>query len=168
MQTPQYNAHTKKDLVGFSRVMGVFFALLTCLVAYLNDWQFITACKGLLITSIAWFVSGLAIPSALKPLFHGWMWFAYCLNFVMTRLILMILFYGIMMPISFMMRLAGKDPLLLRTTSGSYWKVRTEPTPSNHFEELYTTQQGKLGGDAEKLLHSTTNVPTEKLNPSHP
>jgi hypothetical protein len=159
MHTPDYAKHTSQELVSFSRVMTVFFTVLAVISAYVQDWQLSTL--GITLLSIAggWLIMGLAAPSILKPLFHGWMWFAYCLNFVMTRVILGVLFYVVMLPIALLMRLVGKDPLTLRTKSDSYWKVRATSTPIDHFEKLYSVQSGKMGAESDILALAQTQKP---------
>jgi hypothetical protein len=47
------------------------------------------------------------------------------------ELFLVLLFYGCIVPVGFLMRLSGKDPLNLRyqPNSGSYWIKRIPPGP---------------------------------------
>jgi hypothetical protein len=159
MQSPNYSLHTTPELVSFSRVMAVFFALLSSISAYMQDWALNKIGITLLVISGIWLLTGLITPKILKPLFHGWMWFAYCLNFFMTRLILGVLFYFLMMPIALLMRIFGKDPLVLRTKADSYWKVRANPTRSDHFEELYCVQSGQMGGQSKILELASQSAP---------
>ena len=69
---------------------------------------------------------GLILPSILKPLNKIWMTLAVILGWFMSRLILFILFYIVITPIGFILRMAGKDFLNLRTdkNSDSYWEKR--------------------------------------------
>jgi hypothetical protein len=67
---------------------------------------------------------GLILPNILKPLNKIWMTLAVILGWFMSRLILFILFYIVITPIGFFLRIAGKDFLNLRTdkNSDSYWQ----------------------------------------------
>ena len=69
---------------------------------------------------------GLILPNILKPLNKIWMTMAVILGWFMSRLILFILFYIVITPIGFLLRIAGKDFLNLRTDKNcdSYWEKR--------------------------------------------
>ncbi len=69
---------------------------------------------------------GLILPNILKPLNKIWMTLAVILGWFMSRLILFILFYIVITPIGFFLKIAGKDFLNLRTdkNSDSYWEKR--------------------------------------------
>ena len=69
---------------------------------------------------------GLILPNILKPLNKIWMTLAVILGWIMSRLILFILFYIVITPTGLFLRIAGKDFLNLRTdkNSDSYWEKR--------------------------------------------
>ena len=69
---------------------------------------------------------GLILPNILKPLNKIWMILAVILGWFMSRLILFILFYIVITPIGFFLRIAGKDFLNLRNDKNydSYWENR--------------------------------------------
>ncbi len=50
-------------------------------------------------------------PGTLRPVYAGWMKFGHLMNWINTRLILGMLFYGIFLPFGMMMRLFGRDPM---------------------------------------------------------
>jgi hypothetical protein len=62
-----------------------------------------------------WIVAGvlgtlaLIVPSALKPVYRGWMFFALILAWINTRLILSIIFFLLITPMGLIMRLFGKN-----------------------------------------------------------
>jgi len=119
-------------------MMGSFFLLLTTLLMYQNNFVLTAThqvCGGV---GIAWLSWGVIHPYSIKPLYHGWMWLAFILNFIMTRVILSVLFYGIALPTALFLRITGKDLLGISTQKASYWKARTAPSPHKHFEKLYT------------------------------
>jgi hypothetical protein len=72
---------------------------------------------------------GLLLPSALRPLQKIWMGFAVIMGWFMTRLIIGILFYLILTPLSLLIRLFGKRFLDLKIdyTADSYWYRREKP-----------------------------------------
>ncbi|MCK9280496.1 MAG: SxtJ family membrane protein [Melioribacteraceae bacterium] len=64
-----------------------------------------------------------AAPRALKYFYIAWMTLAAILGFIMTRLILSLLFYIIITPIGIILRLTGKDLLDMKwdKSKNSYW-----------------------------------------------
>jgi len=71
-------------------------------------------------------LGGLIVPQLLRSLNKAWMTLAILLGWVMTRVILAILFYLAITPISFIARLARKDFLDLKIDKSreSYWGKR--------------------------------------------
>jgi hypothetical protein len=71
-------------------------------------------------------VLGLVAPQALAPIASRWMRFAHAVSWVNTRILLAVVYYGMVLPIGLVRRLLA-DPLNLRTRPAeSYW-VRREP-----------------------------------------
>ena len=137
MNVPSYTEHTTKDLKSFTRVMAVFFALLTLFFFWRADYEPTLTSKILAGVSAGWLLWGLGRPESTKPLYHGWMWLAFCMNFVMTRVILSILFFGIVLPTSLLTRIMGKD-FLGNKQKDSYWQSREQEPDSKHFENLFS------------------------------
>jgi hypothetical protein len=75
-------------------------------------------------------VAGLLIPNQLKYPYLAWMTFAAIMGWFMTRVILSILFYVVITPISVISRLFGKKFLILKPekTKTSYWNDREPMT----------------------------------------
>jgi hypothetical protein len=84
-------------------------------------------------------LGGLLVPRWLRPVERGWMAVAEVLGAFWARVILGLAYYGVLTPVGFIMRLAGRDPLDRRLRSDeSYWKKRpAEPPPSR---ERYARQ----------------------------
>ena len=78
-------------------------------------------------------ILGFAIPVALKPIYWVWMIFSTIIGWIMTRVILSLLYYIIFAPIGFISRLFGKQFIELNwnKTDSTYWKYRSKST----FEE---------------------------------
>ena len=73
---------------------------------------------------------GLIYPAALRPVFILWMSFATSLGFIMTRIILGLIFFLIFSPIGLVFRLIKKDHLdeAIDHEAASYWRIR-DPKP---------------------------------------
>ena len=105
----------KLDAAGYRKfglvtggIIVVLFGLLIPWIFSLGypRWPWILA--GIL---AAW---GLLAPTTLQPVYVGWMKFGHGMNWINTRLILGLLFYGMFLPFGLVMRLFGKDPMQRR------------------------------------------------------
>jgi len=78
--------------------------------------------------SLLWGLAAMA-PALARPFHRLWMAFAVVLGFFMTRVILLVVFFGLVSPIGIVMRLAGRDPLdRSPTRSADSWWIR-RPAP---------------------------------------
>ena len=79
-------------------------------------------------------------PRALAVIYKIWMSLALVMGWVMSRLILSVLFYIVLTPIGLFLKLIGKDVLnqRLNRSSGSYWIDRKEVEPvKGSYENRY-------------------------------
>ena len=68
-------------------------------------------------------IAGLAVPTRLGPVFRAWMGFAHQLSRVTTPLMLAVIFFVVVTPVGFVMRLFGRRPLA-RPAAPSFWVSR--------------------------------------------
>jgi hypothetical protein len=122
------------------RKFGLMFAAICAGVAAFSaykgghSWPWFTG------GSVLFLLGGLAARPLLRPIYTGWMKFAFVLGWVNTRLILGIFFYGILTPVGVVMRLTGWDPLTRKIdrTAPSYWVKRPqEPFDPKKYERLF-------------------------------
>lgn len=88
----------------------------------------------------AFLVLGLAAPVALKPVFVVWMKFALVLNWIMTRLLLSIVFYLMITPTRGLMLIFSDDPLKrhFEPDKASYWEEPDEqPDDPARYENMF-------------------------------
>ncbi len=114
----------KKDLRNF----GITFGVVLGLLAGALWWKEKDTYTLFLIISAAFFFFGLVLPGLLKPLQKVWMALAVVMGFIMTRVILSILFYFVFTSIGLIGRLFGKKFLDLKidTSKKSYWSYRKQ------------------------------------------
>ncbi len=114
---------TKKDLRKFGLTVGSVLLILTVLLFYFEKSS---AIYFAIIGSLL-FISGLTFPQILKPLNKIWMGLAIVLGFFMSRLILTVLFYLVLTPISFIAKLVGKKFIILKfdRSANTYWERRS-------------------------------------------
>jgi len=116
----------KSDL----RKFGITVGPVMLIIAGLFYWKEKESFQLFLAIGIILFVAGIAIPIILKPVYWVWMVFATILGWIMTRVILTLLFYAIFTPIGLISRLLGKQYLQLKwdCSKSSYWNLKTTET----------------------------------------
>jgi hypothetical protein len=84
-------------------------------------------------------LGGLAWPRGLAPFYKVWMTLAVVLGYIVSRLLLTILFYAVVTPLGLIIRLLGKDLLDLKMGDReSYWHLRPqEDYNPNQTEKMY-------------------------------
>jgi len=75
-------------------------------------------------------------PSSLRPVYRAWMRFGLLMSRVTTPIILGVVYFGIISPTGFLMRVGGKDPMARRLddTSQSY---RVQSRNRKHMEKPF-------------------------------
>ena len=119
---------SKKDIRSFGITTGIILLIVSAVLLYHNKELY----QSLAIIASAFIGLGIILPVLLKPAYLVWMTFSAILGWVMTRVILSIVFYLIMTPIGLITRLLGEDFLALkRKDSNSYWNYRDSPKELN-------------------------------------
>jgi hypothetical protein len=78
-------------------------------------------------------------PWVLRYIYKPWMTLAFALSWVVTRLILTLLFFLVVTPLGLLQRLCGKRPLEFRFRTGenTYWQARTtHPVPADYEKQF--------------------------------
>lgn len=121
---------TKKDLRKFGVTVGIVLLIITGFLF----WKQKESYFYFLIIGATLLFAGLIFPVILKPLNKIWMTLAILMGWVMTRVILIILFYLVLTPLAFAARIVGKNFLDLQIdkSKNSYWegreKIKYEPS----------------------------------------
>lgn len=110
----------RNTLRKFGIAMGVTLAAIALLV-YLKHHR---VSVPLTLISLAFFLTAYFLPFVLKPIYIFWMKFAMVLNWINTRIILILVFYLVFAPLGLLMRMFGKDLLerKIERFGDSYWK----------------------------------------------
>ena len=85
------------------RSFGITFGVILLIIAGFLFFKEIESYTVFIYVSLIFSLSGLIIPTILKPIYLLWMVFAVILGWFMTRLILMLLYYIIITPIGFVL-----------------------------------------------------------------
>ena len=122
-----------------NKKFGFFFTCIFFIGAgysYINNyfgWGYIFVA-----IAVIFFCFSIFNPGALLPLNKLWMRFGSLLGMVVSPILLGIIFFGIFTPISFLMRLSGRDELLLKlNNASSHWIVREGKIQASSFKKQF-------------------------------
>jgi multisubunit Na+/H+ antiporter MnhG subunit len=125
----------KKELKKFGLSVGIVVFILGIILFACEKSSFLY----FLIIGGVLILSGVLLPKFLLPFQKIWMIFAVIMGFAMTRIILAVLFYLIITPISLITKLLRKDFLNLKIEKekSSYWNMRDEEYSKNSTEKQF-------------------------------
>lgn len=119
----------------FGLTVGLVILALGCVLVWRHrgaGWPFVSIGTVLVVAA------GLA-PSWLKWVHGPWMIFALALGWVMTRVLLTIVFFLVVTPIGLFQRLLGKRAIevAFAAEAASYWQARTARPETDDYEKQY-------------------------------
>lgn len=123
-----------------NKSFGVFFTILFLIVAifflYIDLNLFFVIFTSL---SFIFLLIVLIKKELLSPLNKAWMRFGFILSLIIAPIVLGFIFYGIFSPIAILMRLFGRDELLLKfKKQKSYWRIKdAEEKFENSFKNQF-------------------------------
>lgn len=131
---------SRRALRSFGLLVGAVFLAIAGVVFWRHNWitgttEGVLAGIGAVLVLFGWIY-----PLALRPVYYVWMGLALVLGYVMTRIILTIVFYVVVTPIGLIRRMLGHDSMNreLRPEQATYWLKKTYPDESpNRLEKLY-------------------------------
>ena len=115
---------SRRDLASFGAVLLVFFIVIGLVIG--------RATHSELVRNVFWSVGGVlalvyyAVPALRKPMFVGWMYAAYPLGYVISHVLLGLIYFAVVTPIGLIMRAVGHDPMERRfdRAARTYWVPR--------------------------------------------
>jgi hypothetical protein len=118
----------------FSALWIVFFG---ALAARQYHHQHQTAALILAVLAVTLGPLGIVLPRAMKPIFIGWMYLAYPIGWVVSRVVLGLIFYGLFTPVACFFRLTGRDALRLKPQpqAASCWVPKAKADRSQYFRQ---------------------------------
>jgi len=126
----------KRDIRNFLFTIGSVFLI----IAGILFWKEKTSYQLVAVIGFFLLSSGIVMPKVFKPVYLIWMIFALAIGWVMTRLILGLLYFLIITPIGAIPRLFGKQFLELKwdPSKRSYWNVRdSKDLKKRHYEKQF-------------------------------
>ncbi len=124
-----------KDLKKFGLTIGIFLLIIGAVLFFLKG----RAPFWLVAIGVAFVFMGIAWPKILLPIQKIWMALSIVLGWVMTRIILLFIFYLIFTPIGVLSHIFGKKYLSLKPEkSESYWRKREKTkNPPQRYEQQF-------------------------------
>ncbi|MBL4572248.1 MAG: hypothetical protein JKY86_04145 [Gammaproteobacteria bacterium] len=129
-------APTTRELRVFAVLWFVFFGLLGVWLQSRGYSQ--TSIASLWTVAFTGGILGLLFPALLRPVYLLWMGLAFPIGWLVSHLILGLVYFALLAPIGLLMRMTGHDPLGLRLgrVETSYWTERpTETKASRYFRQ---------------------------------
>tara|TARA_B100001250_G_C19807560_1_gene794118 strand:- start:65 stop:478 length:414 start_codon:yes stop_codon:yes gene_type:complete len=108
------------------RDFGILIGIILLIIAGILFYKERASYQLIIFLGITFIGLGLGKPIILKPFYSIWMCVAVVIGWFMTRLILGLLFYSVVSPISLILRLFGKQFLDLKPSllNRSYWNYK--------------------------------------------
>ncbi len=134
----QINRHpSKKQMRLFAAlVFPAFWGIVAFLLLTRADRP--TWALGVAIAAVLLSIVGLLSPAFMRYVYLGMVYATYPIGFVVSHILLAIVYYAIITPIGLLMRTLGKDPMNrdLDTAATTYWIAKeTSTDPNHHFKQ---------------------------------
>ncbi len=127
----------RRELRKFGLLVGGVFAALGILSLARHKPFY----PWLLAPGLALMILGLILPRLLRLIYIAWMSFAIVLGFIVSSVLLILLFVLVMTPIGLVARLVGKDFLRLKLdpSASTYWitRLKQPERPKSEYERQY-------------------------------
>ena len=128
---------SSKELRSFAAIWLVFFGIIGAWLA----WRGSPTMVYLVIWGVAFSggLLGFAAPAAIRPLYIAWMCLAFPIGWVVSHLLLGLVYFGLLLPTGLLLRLFGYDPMQRKIDRecASYWSPRKrEVDPGRYFRQF--------------------------------
>ncbi|MEI6580750.1 MAG: SxtJ family membrane protein [bacterium] len=112
----------KSDWKKFGITMGIILAIIGLYLIWKNNDYY----RYFFFAAAAFALPGLILPASLKYVYKAWMSLAVVMGFIMTRVIMVIIFYLLVTPIGLIASITGKIFLDMKIDkrAKSYWLAR--------------------------------------------
>lgn len=128
---------SKRELAWFGLMFLAFFGL----IGGLLWWRLQAHETAFTLWGVAAGITAVyyVIPGVRRPIYLGWLYAAFPIGWVISHLVMGIIFYLVITPIALVFKLIGRDALQRRIDKGakSYWvEHRTGGDPQRYFKQF--------------------------------
>lgn len=121
----------------FAAAWILFFGVIAAVQYLVHDRTVVAATLATVAITIG--PMGLIRPMWLRPIFVVWMIAVFPIGWVVSRITLLVLFFGIFTPLAIYFRVTGRDLLRLRKPADatSYWQTKPAARgPRSYFQQF--------------------------------
>ncbi|MGO9471712.1 MAG: SxtJ family membrane protein [Isosphaeraceae bacterium] len=124
---------TRKTLRQFAGLWLAFVGALALWHGLARGRIVLALVLGLLASVVG--VLGLIRPEWMRFIYVGWMVLAFPIGWTISQVMLVVMFFGLFVPIGLAFRLLGRDPLqrARQPESNSYWTPKPAPADLRHY-----------------------------------
>lgn len=128
---------SRSDLKWFGLLLLAFFGLLAAMAL----WRFGAPQSARLLLAIGAALSAVyyAVPPLRRWIFLAWMFAAFPIGWTISHVLLLVVYFGVITPVGFVLRAMGKDPLerAFDRDAASYWIARPNAgDPRRYFRQF--------------------------------
>ncbi|MGI9239766.1 MAG: SxtJ family membrane protein [Verrucomicrobiales bacterium] len=127
---------TQGELRWFGPLFGIFAGLLGWIA--LQKFDAPAVANGIWLSALGVIGTYYLVPAWRRPIFTAWLALVFPLGWLLSHLLLSLVFYCVVFPIGLMLRVFRYDPLRRRLdpTAVSYWLKRDPPAaPKRYFRQ---------------------------------
>ncbi len=128
---------SRKELAWFGLMFLAFFGLVGGVVWW--RLQAHTVAYGLWGAAAVIVAAYYAVPSLQRPIYLGWLYAAFPIGWVVSHVVMGVIYYLVLTPFALVFRLIGRDALERRIDKGAktYWvEHKTGADPQRYFKQF--------------------------------
>jgi hypothetical protein len=127
---------TRRTIVSFALIVSAALLVIAALQWRRGAPQWVWI--SLIAIAAVLLIAAAVAPSRLRPVYRGWMRLGEALAWVNTRILLTLIFFLVVTPIGFVMRLFGHSPIATARLDDSYWTdVEPHSYGDRHVEKQF-------------------------------
>jgi hypothetical protein len=128
---------SRKMLRQFSALWIAFFGGLALWHGFVRDH--IELAWGMGIAALVVGIAGLVHPPLVRWIFVGWSMAVFPIGWLVSRIVLTVLFYGVFTPVAMLFRLRGRDALRLKRSpeATTYWQSKPVVTDVTRYFQQF-------------------------------
>lgn len=122
-----------------NRKFGLFFSLIFVIISiYFVVMEKLNIAFAMFIIAFLFFVIAITYADLLLTLNKIWIKFGFFLGLIVSPIVMGVIFFGLITPISIITRIIGRDELRLkRYELKSYWITRSQKSPQTDFTQQF-------------------------------
>jgi hypothetical protein len=132
---------TRRTLRQFAALCVVIFGALFAWSGYRHHGAPSTSAWVALVVAVVVGLPGLVYPQAIRPVFLGATALTHPIGHLISTALLGLIYYGLVTPLAFLFRIAGRDALARRGPAlASYWEPKNDPADVLRYLRQYQSQ----------------------------